>query len=160
MNQIFAGGIALVLTLFLWTLNKKSKKPFSTESDLLDLETNRINKKSLVLRREAKTQLNQTKTILLKPYWEPPQSAREKTILIDQLFKLMSGSPSDRLEAVKIASIWKTEKTLPLLRRGLKDWDSQIVKEAAAAFQKKKLPIKVSENQSKKRPPRNVFLMR
>ena len=78
-----------------------------------------------------------------------------------KLTKLISSNPNDRLLAIQIASQWKNKKSIPFLRKGLKDSDSRVVIASAAAisFYKGKTIILQKKSQAS-RPPRNVSLMR
>ena len=55
----------------------------------------------------------------------------EKNYLKKQMYKLFKGSKADKLEALKIAKKLSDRSTLNVLRVGLKDMDSDIVKISA-----------------------------
>ena len=71
----------------------------------------------------------------------------------------MNLGPEERLNAIGIAYEWNHSSILGLLRRGLKDSDSRIVKLSASAIEKHKGLKSTSKNQ-RIRPPRNAFLTR
>ena len=47
------------------------------------------------------------------------------------MFNLYKGTPEDKLEALKIAKELADKSTLPILRKGLKDINPEIVERAA-----------------------------
>ena len=75
---------------------------------------------------------------------------------------MIKNGPEERLQAIKISNLWGNACTLPILRIGLKDSDSRVVSEAAAAIQKHKGVHHLQDSQAREtiRPPRNVALMR
>ena len=58
-------------------------------------------------------------------------SNKEKYHLTKQMYKLFNGSKEDKLEALNIAKKLSDKSTLNILRLGLKDMDSDIVKISA-----------------------------
>ena len=53
-----------------------------------------------------------------------------------KMFKLSKGTPEDRLKAIKIAEVLADKSTLPLLRKGLKDMNQEIVELSATLIRK------------------------
>ncbi len=156
MSQFFTAGAALILALSLWGLGRKPKnfmqKTFK-EKTWIDqkglVETKK--KPYFEIHLASKSEFNE---------WLPPKTYRERANLKKQLFHWISLGPEYRLNAIEIASQWGDSMVIPILKRGLRDSDSQIVICAAKAMDKfrcSKHPIKP---QIKSRPPRNVFLMR
>ena len=54
-----------------------------------------------------------------------------KINLIEEMFNLYKGNSEDKLKALKIAEELADKSTLPILRRSLKDTNSEIVSFAA-----------------------------
>ena len=54
-----------------------------------------------------------------------------KRNLRDRMFKLYKSNPEDKLKALEIAKELADKSTLPLLRKGLKDSNPEIVERAA-----------------------------
>ena len=160
MNQVFAGGLALIIALILWSSKKQSKASAFIKSQNDSFSTAQIQSSSLVIDKSLKNQkskkLNNKKAIFLSH--QPPLNSTETK---KQLTKLISSNPSDRLLAIQIASKWKNKKALPFLRRGLRDSDSRVVIASAAgiSFHKGKT-IDLHKKSQTSRPPRNVSLMR
>ncbi len=160
MNQIFVGGIALIIAFILWSTKKQSKSsPFIKfqKSSLLNQNTTNsfVQKNKLINQKETDNHKNFKSDPLVNPLSLNPVETYKK------LTKLISSDPNDRLLAIKIASKWDNIKAIPFLRRGLKDSDSRVVIAAAAAissYKGRKLHLKTKSQVS--RPPRNVFLMR
>ncbi len=159
MNQVFAGGLALIIALILWSSKKQSKASAFNKSQNDSFSKAQV-KSSLVidqsLKNEKSTKLNNKRSIFFAH--QPPLNSIETK---KQLTKLISSNPRDRLLAIQIASQWNNKKALPFLKRGLKDSDSRIViaSAAAIAFYKGKT-INFNQKTQSSRPPRNVFLMR
>ena len=63
-------------------------------------------------------------------------SNRKKSILRKEMLDLFKGSKEDKIKALKIAEFLSDKSTLPLLKLGLKDMDSDIVKVSANLIQK------------------------
>ena len=160
MNQVFAGGLALIIALILWSSKKQSKASAFFKSQKAFFSKAQVTSSSLVIDKSLENQnskkLNNKK---YKPLSRP--NSFNSIATTKQLTKLISSNPSDRLLAIQIASQWKDKKALPFLRRGLKDSDSKVVIASAAgiSFHKGKT-IDINKKFQASRSPRNVFLMR
>ena len=159
MNQVFAGGLALIIALILWSSKKQSKASAFFKSQKDSFLKAQVASSTLVidksLKNEQSTKLNHKKS---KPFsHQTPNSIKTKK----QLTKLISGNPNDRLLAIQIATQWSDKKALPFLRRGLKDSDSRVVIASAAGISSYKgKTIDLHKKSQASRPPRNVSLMR
>ena len=153
MNQVFVAGIALVITIILWSSKRESKGlPFLKSQNNSFLNQNEIT--SLVQKKKLN---DQKKVEILKNFQSKPNSIE----IEKKLKKLISSNPNDRLLAIQIARQWENKKAIPFLRRGLKDSDSRVVIESAAAISSYKgKTIDLQEKSQLSRPPRNVSLMR
>ena len=160
MNQVFAGGIALIIAFILWGSKKQSKgSPFSkSQKDFLH---NRNATPSFVQKKKL---INQKEPESLKNSKSSPFSNQRSLNSIEinkKLTKLISSNPNDRLLAIQIASQWENKKAIPFLKRGLKDSDSRVVITSAAAISSYKgKTIDFQKKSQASRPPRNVSLMR
>ena len=157
MTQLFAGSFALILALLVWGVSKKSPKTLYRSSRQVFND----------LREDKLSLVNQSERTLAKPInysdqniWDLPKTKKEKIDLQKKLWKLISGGPKDRLEAVSIASNLNSSYVLPILKRGLKDFDLEIVLKAAQGIEKFRTIPRQLITQESKRPPLNVFLMR
>ena len=160
MNQLFVGGIALIIAFILWSSKKQSKGLlfFYSKQDFLantNAPSTFVQKKKLG---------NQKKPISLKNLKSKSYSSQYSINSIEtkkKLTKLISSKPNDRLLAIQIASQWDNKKALPFLRRGLKDSDSRVVIASAAGISSYKgKTIDLHQKSQASRPPRNVSLMR
>ena len=160
MNQVFVGGIALIITFILWNSKKESKGSTFLKSKNNSFTnsntTSSLIKKEKLFNQEASEKF---KDIEAKPFIK--KSSLNSIETNKKLTKLISSSPNDRLLAIQIASQWKNKKALPFLRRGLKDSDSRVVISAAAAIASYKgKTIDLQKKSQVSRPPRNVSLIR
>ena len=160
MNQIFAGGLALIIALILWSSKKQSKASAFFKFQKDSFSKAEVTSSELIIDKSLQNQ----KTIKLnnkncKPFSQPTSLNSIKTK--KQLTKLITSNPTDRLLAIHIASQWNNKKSLPFLRRGLKDSDSRIVIASAAGISSYKGKTINLHKKSQAAPrPRNVSLMR
>ncbi len=102
---------------------------------------NAINKKTLYsskeLTSENKTNNSSSKNKIFS-YQENAKKNTEfyKRSLRAQMLKFFKGNTEDKLNALNIAKELADQSTLPILRRGLKDMDPEIVKLSAALIRK------------------------
>ena len=160
MNQVFAGGLALIIALILWSSKKQSKASAFFKSQENSFSKAQISSSSLVidesLQNQKSTKLNNKKSKFFAP--QPSLNSIETK---KQLNKLISSNPNDRLLAIQIASQWNNKKALPFLRRGLKDADSRVVIASAAGISSyKRTTIDLDQKSYASLPPRNVSLIR
>ena len=164
MNQLLAGGAALVLVVVLWSLGRRPGKTLLSSTDATSVAA--INRAQLGLVQDSSPQQNlETQagsgegTGDLAPF-QPPVSSAERISLERRLREAMDqGNPDQRLEAVRVAGQWGHACVLPLLRRGLHDADSLVVEAAATAIERHRGATRPSPAQVA-RPPRNVARMR
>ena len=159
MNQVFVGGIALIIAFILWGSKKQSKRsPFlKSQKDSL------LNRNATTSFVQKKKLNNPTEPEILKKQKSKPFSNQASLNSIEthkQLTKLISSNPNDRLLAIQIASQWENKKAIPFLRRGLKDSDSRVVIAAAAGISSHKGNTITQKKAQPTRPPRNVSLIR
>ncbi len=162
MNQIFAGAAALSLTLILWVLGRKPTKATLHTIDTSNLDAVNLPRNALF---DSKLDFLQKKlpispTQESKSNWSPPKNPQLRIKLQRQLRKLIASSPEDRLTAINIAGEWGHPSILPLVKRGLKDSDSQVIKAAAKIMEKYRGKTQIKNSLDKVRHPRNVALMR
>ena len=164
MNQLLAGGAALVLMAVLWTLGRRPGKVLLRSTDAASVAA--INRAQLgvvetVLTKEDGTSPAEPgKVKIAAVQFEPPAGVSERIALERQLRQAMDqGDPLLRLDAIVTAGAWGHGNVLPLLRRGLRDADSRVVEAAAAAIARHRGATKLPAIQAA-RPPRNVARMR
>ena len=160
MNQVFIGGIALIIAFILWGSKKQSKGLTFSTSQKDSFPNNNatssfVQKQKLINQKEPESLRN------LKSKTFPHQPSVNTIKTKKQLTKLISSNPNDRLLAIQIASQWGNKKAIPFLKRGLKDSDSRVVIASAAAISSYKgKTIDLQKKSQASRPPRNVSLMR
>ena len=160
MNQVFAGGLALIIALILWSSKKQSKASAFFKSQKDYFSKAQVSSSALVidksLQNQKSTTLNNKKSKFFSP--QPSLNSIETR---KKLNKLISSNPNDRLLAIQIASQWNNKKALPFLRRGLKDSDSRVVIASATGISSYKgKSIDLNKKPQVSRPPRNVSLIR
>ena len=160
MNQVFAGGLALIIALILWSSKKQSKASAFFKSQKDSFTKAQLSSASLVIEKSLQNKkspkLNNKKLESFKPQLSLNSIETKK-----QLTRLISSNPNDRLLAIQIASQWENNKSLPFLRRGLRDSDSRVVIASAAGISSYKgKTIDLNKKSQTSRPPRNVSLMR
>ncbi len=160
MNQVFAGGLALIIALILWSSKKQSKASAFFKSQKDSFSKAQASSSALVidksLQNQKSTKLNNKKSKFFSP--QPLLNSIETK---KQLNQLISSNPNDRLLAIQIASQWNNKKALPFLRRGLKDSDSRVVIASATGISSYKgKTIDLYKKPQVSRPPRNVSLIR
>ena len=159
MNQVFAGGLALIIALILWISKKETKTSTFFKSQKDSFSNSQVSSSSFVIQKSLQNQKSKKLNNKSHPFSHHPSLNSIETK--KQLTKLISSNPSDRLLAIQIASQWKNKKALPFLRRGLKDSDSQVVIASAAGISSYKgKTIDLHKKLQVSRPPRNVSLMR
>ena len=133
MNQVFVGGIALIIAFILWGSKKQTKgSPFlKSQKDSLpssNATASFVQKNNLINQKEPSVLKDlKSKSLSNQPLLNSIETNKKLT-------KLISSNPSDRLLAIQIASQWENKKAIPFLRRGLKDSDSRVVIASAAAI--------------------------
>ena len=160
MNQVLVGGIALIIAFILWGSKKQSKGSpfFKAQKDYLP-NSNEIS--SFVQKNKLINQKEPGNLQNLKSNHFSNQPSLNSIETNKKLTKLFSSNPDDRLLAIQIASQWENKKSIPFLRRGLKDSDSRVVIASAAAIASYKgKNINLQKKSQASRPPRNVSLMR
>ena len=160
MNQVFAGGLALIIALILWSSKKQSKASAFFKSQKDSFSKAEVTTSELIIDKSLQ---NQKSTTLNNKNTQPfsQQNSLNSIETKKQLTRLISSNPNDRLLAIQIASQWKNNKSLPFLRRGLRDSDSRVVIASAAGISSYKgKPIDLHKKSQTSRPPRNVSLMR
>ena len=164
MNQLLAGGAAVVLVVMLWGLGRRPGKTLLRSTDATSVAA--INRAQLGLveaalpKKDREIQSVSAKETFDSAPFKPPATSAERISLERRLREAMDqGNPVQRLEAVRVAGQWGHGSVLPLLRRGLRDADSLVVEAAAVAIERHRGATRPSPDQVA-RPPRNVARMR
>ncbi len=159
MNQVFAGGLALIIALILWSSKKQIKASAFFKSQMKSFSKAQVSSSLVIDKRLENQKLPELDNKKTKFFRNEPLVNSIKTN--KELTKLITSNPDDRLLAIQIASKWENKKAIPFLRRGLKDSDSRVVIASAAAISSYKgKTIDLQKKSQSSRPPRNVSLMR
>ncbi len=154
MNQLVAAGAAFFLALTLLGLRKRPKNLFSTTYKAnLPLQAS-----SLVSSPGGTNKVN--RVIDSSSHYSLPKTEQEKIFLRKKLKNLISSGPEERLLAINTAEKWGDLSVLPVLRLGLRDFDSRVVMKSAQAISRFRACPKILQ---KKKPichPLNVSRMR
>ncbi len=159
MNQICAGTITLFLVAILWGTGSRKRFPSLKKINSPILPDRSLSLITLVQEFSKIPQNKALPTTNPEIPWQVPLATHERIELQKYLRKCMTSGPEDRLKAIQIANEWGNSSVLPLLLKGLKDSDSQIVEKAAEAMEKFRGKTKADKIQTI-RPPRNVALIR
>ena len=159
MNQVFAGGLALIIVLILWSSKKQSKLSSFLKTPKDSYSKNQASSTLIIEKSLKKQKSSILKDIKVKTFSNEPSISSIE--VKKKLIKLISSNPKDRLLAIKIASEWGNKKAIPFLKRGLKDSDSTVVIASAAAISAYKgKTFNLEKKSQTSRPPRNVSLIR
>ena len=160
MNQVLAGGLALIIALILWSSKKQSKASAFFKFQKDSFSKAELSSSELIIDKRLQNQKSKKLNNKKSKFFSQPTSINSIETK-KQLTKLISSNPTDRLLAIQIASQWKNKKALHFLRRGLKDSDSRVVIASAAGISSYKgTTIDLHKKYQASRPPRNVSLMR
>ena len=154
MQNVLVPGAVVLLAVVVW-LRRKPLKPMLASTDASSVA--QLNRAQLELVVDSRRPVSAPEDPLA--HWSAPQSHQDRIVLQDRLRARMSGSPDDRLLAVREAALWGHRSVLPLLRRALRDSDPRVVEAAACAIGPFRGMARKGSAQTV-RPPRNVSRMR
>ena len=102
---------------------------------------NAINKKSLYSSKKLKNEKTLNKSLSINKDFSYQEHVKKNTefykkTLREKMLKFFKGNTEDKLQALNIAKELADKSTLPILRRGLKDMDPEIVELSASLIGK------------------------
>ena len=123
-------SIILIISILFFLLIFKRKYIFSA-----------INKKKFKVIKESNNEKKTSTTFAKNSYLDYQESSNnyskfQKRKLRGKMFKLSKGTPEEKLKALNIAEELADKSILPLLRRGLKDMNPEIVERSASLIRK------------------------
>ena len=124
-------SLILIICIIVFLIFYKKEYIFNklkTKKNLLRPKINQPNKSKL---KDLKLNLNNSYLNNINNF-----SNRKKSILRKEMLDLFKGSKEDKIKALKIAEFLSDKSILPILKIGLKDMDSDIVKVSAKLIQK------------------------
>ena len=155
MQNVLLPGAVVLLTVVLW-LRRKPVKPMLSSTDASRVAQLNRAQLELVIAFAAD---GESADVSLET-WAAPITALDRLALERRLRADMQAGPEERLRAVRLAARWGHRSALPLLRQALRDSDSRVVEEAAAAIAPFRGAPAAAPTRQPARPPRNVSRMR
>ncbi len=150
MNPSLFGAIAAALLAGLWLSARRRPRPLLRSGDtsavaalnraqiaLVSVQASASSPGPAVALPEASSfsPASGTTPLTARPEIPPAGAVRQRLDLLLQLERWFRGSAVDRRQALAVARLWSHPCVLPLVRRGLRDPDPQVMAEAAAAIQ-------------------------
>jgi hypothetical protein len=159
MNTQSVGAVAAFLAVLIWVVSRRKPTPFASLDASAVAALNRA-QISLVQHNlvEQNAELSSSTSTAS---WVLPVDPRGQAAFLKGLHAQLAGDTGERLAAMQAARAWGHRATLPLLKRGLRDANLEVVLEAAQAmegFRGRSTPVVSSKPQP--RLPRNAALTR
>ena len=124
MLNFFAIVLIIFIGILLLVLKKRSFKKFINNSNSYHIKLNKHNK------------FSSNKNSFLYNHEEKKYSVFYKNSQRNKMFSLFKGNTEDKLKALKIAEELADKSTLPILRKGLKDFSPEVVEISALLIRK------------------------
>jgi len=154
MNTQSFGALAACLAVVIWIVSRRKPTPFAS----LDASAvAALNRAQISLVQQNAERSSPTP----EASWPLPADPREQAAFLKTLHHQLTGDTDQRLAAMRAARAWGHRATLPLLKRGLRDANLDVVLEAAQAmerFRGRSTPL--GSPKAQPRLPRNAALTR
>ncbi len=124
-------SLILIICIIVFLIFYKKEYIFNKLKTKKNLSCPTIKDNGLSQLKEFKLNLNNSYSNNMNYF-----SNRKKSILRKEMLNLFKGSKEDKIKALKIAEFLSDKSILPILKIGLKDMDSDIVKVSAKLIQK------------------------
>ena len=124
-------SLILIISIIVFLIFYKKEYIFNKLKTSKNLSSPSIKDNGTSQLREFKLNLNNSNLNNMNYF-----SNRKKSILRKEMLDLFKGSKEDKIKALKIAEFLSDKSILPILKIGLKDMDSDIVKVSAKLIQK------------------------
>jgi hypothetical protein len=150
MNASLSALLVMLLLVGGWLVGRRRPRPFLRSTDTADVVSlNRAQVEQVERRRQAPDVPVQAGTPAPEvtsaartpaaspacPADDPAPLPRQRSVLLRQLLRELSGSRAQRLRAIAIAHRMLHRDLLPVLHRGLRDPDLAVMAAAAAAME-------------------------
>jgi len=158
MNTQSVGALAAFMAVVIWVVSRRKPTPFASLDASAVAALNRA-QISLVQQNAGLSSPPSSSTTAAS--WVLPSDSRAQVAFLKTLHVQLAGDSGERLAAMQAARAWGHRATLPLLKRGLRDTNLEVVLEAAQAmerFRGRCTPVVSPKPQS--RLPRNAALTR
>ena len=123
-------ALILIFCIIVFLISYKKEYIFNKLKTKKNLSSATFNNRNSKL-KEFKLNLNHSDLNDINNF-----SNLKKSILRKEMFDLFKGSKEEKIKALKIAEFLSDKSILPILKIGLKDMDSDIVKVSAKLIQK------------------------
>jgi hypothetical protein len=134
MHPSLLAGSAAVLVALYWVLARR-RPPIATIDTQAIAALNRA-QVALMAPAQAASQPSLEPSACLDPIVPLPATPRERAAFRHRLAEQLAGDSAQRLAAIEAARRWGTRQALPLLHRGLRDVDPEVVFAAAQAMER------------------------
>ena len=124
-------SLILIISIIVFLIFYKKEYIFNKLKTKKNLSRPTINDYGKSQFKEFKLNLNNSELNNIDNF-----SNQKKSILRKEMLDLFKGSKEDKIKALKIAEFLSDKSILPILKIGLKDMDSDIVKVSAKLIQK------------------------
>ena len=124
MIKFFAIVLIIFIGILLLVLKKRIFKKFLNKSNLYSIKLNKNNK------------FASNKNSFLYNHEEKKYSVFYKNSQRNKMFNLFQGNTENKLKALKIAEELADKSTLPILRKGLRDFSPEVVEISALLIRK------------------------
>ena len=163
MNTQSFGALAAFLAVLIWVGSRRKPTPFASLDASAVAALNRAQislvQHNLVDPNDELSSAPSSSATAMN--WALPADPREQAAFLKGMHAQLAGDTGERLAAMQAARAWGHRATLPLLKRGLRDSNLEVVLEAAQAmerFRGRCTPVGSSKPQP--RLPRNAALTR
>jgi len=157
MNTQSVGALAAFLAVLIWVVSRRKPTPFAS----LDASAVAALNRAQISLVQHNAELFSAYSSAIAAGWALPTDPREQAAFLKGLQAQLAGDTGERLAAMQAARAWGHRATLPLLKRGLRDANLEVVLEAAQAmerFRGRCTPVMSAKPQP--RLPRNAALTR
>jgi len=163
MNTQSVGALAAFLAVLIWVVSRRKPTPFASldASAVAALNRAQISLVQLNLVDPNDELSSAPSSSTTAASWALPADPREQAAFLKGLHAQLAGDTGERLAAMQAARAWGHRATLPLLKRGLRDANLEVVLAAAQAmerFRGRSTPVGSPKLQL--RLPRNAALTR
>jgi len=158
MNTQSVGALAAFLAVLIWVVSRRKPTPFAS----LDASAvAALNRAQISLVQHDAERLSASSSSAAAASWALPADSREQVAFLKSLHAQLAGDTGERLAAMQAARAWGHRATLPLLKRGLRDSNLEVVLEAAQAMERfRGRCTPVGSPKAQPRLPRNAALTR
>ena len=163
MNPQSVGAVAAFFAVLIWVVSRRKPTTFASldASAVAALNRAQISLVQLNLVHPNDELSSAPSSSATAASWALPADPREQAAFLKSLHAQLAGDTDGRLAAMQAARAWGHRATLPLLKRGLRDSNLEVVLEAAQAmerFRGRYAPVGALKPQP--RLPRNAALTR